>query len=62
MASSLLLAKQKSDHLVTTLQQQIDELQQDKDRYESAIDDVSGDTADLAEEVMGNANNNNGIS
>ena len=34
----------------------------DKDRYELAIDDASGDTADLAEEVMGNANNNNGIS
>ena len=34
----------------------------DKDKYELAIDDASGDTADLAEEVMGNANNNNGIS
>ena len=33
----------------------------DKDRYEKAIDDATGDFADLAEEVMGN-NDEDGIS
>ncbi|UMB62120.1 division/cell wall cluster transcriptional repressor MraZ [Lutibacter sp. A80] len=34
----------------------------DKERYEVAVDDVEGDTADLAEEVMGNIINSDGIS
>lgn len=34
----------------------------DKDKYEKAIDDATGDFADLAEEVMGQDTNNNGIS
>ena len=34
----------------------------DKDRYEQAIDDATGDFADLAEEVMGQDDNDHGIS
>jgi MraZ protein len=34
----------------------------DKDRYEQAIDDSVVDFADLAEEVMGNLNDEDGIS
>lgn len=35
----------------------------DKDNYEKAIDDASGEFSDLAEDVMGNVNNgDNGIS
>jgi len=34
----------------------------DKDKYEQAIDDATEDFADLAEEVMGQDNDNNGIS
>lgn len=34
----------------------------DKDKYEKAIDDSMGDFADLAEEVMGQDDNDNGIS
>ncbi|MDO1501515.1 division/cell wall cluster transcriptional repressor MraZ [Winogradskyella maritima] len=34
----------------------------DKDRYEKAIDDASGDFADLAEEVMGQDDGDDGIS
>lgn len=34
----------------------------DKSRYEKAIDDATGDFADLAEEVMGQDNDDHGIS
>jgi MraZ protein len=34
----------------------------DKDKYEQAIDDATGDFADLAEEVMGQDDDDNGIS
>jgi len=34
----------------------------DKDKYEQAIDDATGDFADLAEEVMGQDDVDNGIS
>lgn len=34
----------------------------DKDKYEKAIDDATGDFADLAEEVMGQDDDDNGIS
>jgi MraZ protein len=34
----------------------------DKDRYEKAIDDAALDFADLAEEVMGQDDDNNGVS
>ncbi len=34
----------------------------DKQKYEQAIDDAANDFADLAEEVMGDANQNDGIS
>jgi len=34
----------------------------DKDRYEKAIDDATGDFADLAEEVMGQDDTDDGIS
>jgi MraZ protein len=34
----------------------------DKDKYEQAIDDATGDFADLAEEVMGQEDDDNGIS
>ncbi len=34
----------------------------DKDKYEKAIDDATGDFADLAEEVMGQDEDNHGIS
>ena len=34
----------------------------DKDKYERAIDDATGDFADLAEEVMGQDEDDNGIS
>jgi MraZ protein len=34
----------------------------DKDKYEQAIDDAANDFADLAEEVMGDANDTDGIS
>lgn len=34
----------------------------DKDNYEQAIDDAASDFADLAEEVMGQDDDNNGIS
>ncbi len=34
----------------------------DKQKYEQAIDDAANDFADLAEEVMGDANDANGIS
>lgn len=34
----------------------------DKDKYEQAIDDAANDFADLAEEVMGDSNDDNGIS
>jgi len=34
----------------------------DKDRYEQAIDDAAGDFADLAEEVMGQDDDDDGIS
>ena len=34
----------------------------DKDKYEKAIDDAASDFADLAEEVMGQEDDNNGIS
>lgn len=34
----------------------------DKDKYEQAIDDAAGDFADLAEEVMGNDDEIDGIS
>ena len=34
----------------------------DKDRYEKAIDDATGDFADLAEEVMGQDDDDHGIS
>lgn len=34
----------------------------DKDKYERAIDDATGDFADLAEEVMGQDDDDNGIS
>ena len=34
----------------------------DKDRYEQAIDDAASDFADLAEEVMGQDDDDNGIS
>ncbi|MBW2936699.1 division/cell wall cluster transcriptional repressor MraZ [Aureisphaera sp. CAU 1614] len=34
----------------------------DKNKYEKAIDDAANDFADLAEEVMGGANDDNGIS
>ncbi|MCK8480514.1 division/cell wall cluster transcriptional repressor MraZ [Psychroserpens algicola] len=34
----------------------------DKDSYEKAIDDATGDFADLAEEVMGQDDDDNGIS
>ncbi len=34
----------------------------DKQKYEQAIDDAANDFADLAEEVMGDANDDNGIS
>ena len=34
----------------------------DKDRYEKAIDDATGDFADLAEEVMGQDDGDDGIS
>ncbi len=34
----------------------------DKDKYEQAIDDATGDFADLAEEVMGQDDNDDGLS
>ena len=34
----------------------------DKDKYEQAIDDATGDFADLAEEVMGQDDDDNGVS
>ncbi|MCH2489446.1 MAG: division/cell wall cluster transcriptional repressor MraZ [Flavobacteriales bacterium] len=34
----------------------------DKDKYEQAINDAANDFADLAEDVMGDANDTNGIS
>lgn len=34
----------------------------DKDKYEQAIDDAAGDFAELAEEVMGNDDDTDGIS
>lgn len=34
----------------------------DKDKYEQAIDDATGDFADLAEEVMGQDDNEDGLS
>lgn len=34
----------------------------DKDKYEHAIDDAASDFADLAEEVMGQDDNGNGVS
>ena len=34
----------------------------DKDKYEQAIDDATGDFADLAEEVMGQDDDDHGIS
>ena len=34
----------------------------DKDKYEKAIDDAASDFADLAEEVMGQEDDENGIS
>lgn len=34
----------------------------DKDKYEQAIDDAANDFADLAEEVMGDANEDDGLS
>ena len=34
----------------------------DKNKYEQAIDDATGDFADLAEEVMGQDDDNDGIS